>query len=103
MQIPENKNIVGLLFKNGTIADICNKVTGGAALTKDFIQEIVIILLSKPAKVDEMNESGMLLAYIYGIAKNQWYSSTSPFYTKYKKYNILKKDNNEGEFEPKGI
>lgn len=93
----QSKNIIGLLFKNGIIADICVKVTGGAALTEDLAQEIAINLLSpgKSKKVNELNESGMLLAYIHGMAKNQWNSKTSPFYKKYKKYNNLKNEYDE--------
>ena len=98
-----NKNIIGLLFQNGTIADVCSKVTGGAALTEDLTQEITLELLQekKRKKVDELNEKGMLLAYIYGMARNQWNSKTSPFYRKYKKYNDLKKESDETEFKKK--
>ena len=51
--------------------------------------------------MDELNEKGMLLAYIYGMARNQWNSKTSPFYRKYKKYNDLKKESDETEFKQK--
>jgi len=97
----QRKNIIGMLFENGTITDICVKVTGGAALTEDLAQEIAIELLSdgKRKKVDELNESGMLLAYIHGMARNQWNSKTSPFYRKYKMYNNLKKEGYETDFK----
>lgn len=87
-------NIIGLLSQTGEIGNICRKVTGNAPLTADLCQEVTLALLepSKADIIDKVNEQGKLLGYIYRMAYNQWFSQTSPFYTKFKKYLRFKKE-----------
>ena len=53
----------------------------------DFSQDIYIILLKSPTLIESMSEKE-LRNYIINIAKKQIYSSTSPFYKNYTRWDL---------------
>lgn len=58
----------------------------------DLCQEVYFILLTgyTEEKLQEAIDKKQINFIITCILKNQWFSSTSPFYRQYKKYNINK-------------
>ena len=79
-------NIIGVLYASGELQRVCSSVCRDVNLVDDLTSEIILILLEKdPSTIQELNESGALLAYVHGIAKKQWCSTTSAFYRKYRK------------------
>ena len=53
----------------------------------DLIQEIALIILEKPPNfILELHEKGHLKYYIARVIMNNLFSTSSPYYCKYKKY-----------------
>lgn len=77
-----------------------NKIVEGIAknmrVTSDYFddlcQEVYYILMTgyTEEKLQEAIDKKQINFVITCILKNQWFSSTSPFYRQYKKYNINK-------------
>lgn len=89
-------DIVKAYYAKGLILTECSKVCSDAYLCADLAQEVTLIMLDKPADlVEELNRKGEFLCYVYAIAKKQFCSKTSPFYAKYKKFNIKSEDIDE--------
>jgi len=83
------ENIIGVLYASGELQRVCSSVCRDVNLVDDLTSEIILILLEKdPSTIQELNESGALLAYVRGITKKQWCSTTSPFYRKYRKQSL---------------
>lgn len=79
--------ILNELEENNTIREICNNMKVSQNDIDDLVQEIYVILLEyKENKIIEMYEKKQLKFFIVGIIQRQYYSNTSPFYKKYKKY-----------------
>lgn len=56
----------------------------------DLYQEFALALLeTSPKNIDDLINKNLLELYSYRILKNMWCSSTSTFYTKYRKRNKL--------------
>jgi len=84
-----NNNIIGVMFTSGVIQQTCAKVCSDIDLLPDLVQEVTLALLTKDkTQIDALNATGKLIGYVYKMAKNQWQSSTSPFYKKYKRLQI---------------
>lgn len=80
------ENIIGVLFATGELQRICGSVCRDVSFVDDLTSETILILLEKdPTTIQALNESGALLAYVRGVVKNQWCSTTSAFYRKYRK------------------
>ena len=56
----------------------------------DLCQEVYFILITgyTEEKLQEAIDKKQINFIITSIMKNQWYSKTSPFYRKYKKYKL---------------
>jgi hypothetical protein len=84
------QNIIKAYYAKGLIWGECSKLCHDAYLCGDLVQEVTLIMLGKDSKlISELNEKGELLFYIYKVAKNQFCSKTSPFYSKYVKFQNL--------------
>jgi len=63
---------------------------------EDLLHEVVLSLYSKEEElISGLIERGELLYYIIRIMINQYHSSTSPFYMKYKKHYTIRKQYKE--------
>ncbi len=83
----EKNRIIEMYAKKNLIRAECEKLCRDPNLCDDLAQEVTIVMLEKPTELIEgLNERGELLYYIYRVAKNQYCSATSPFYTKYQKF-----------------
>ncbi len=59
---------------------------------EDLLHEVILELYNKnEGLIDGLIQRGELLYYIVRVMMNQYHSSTSPFYTKYKRHNRLNK------------
>lgn len=87
MRNSETDNIIKVMFATGLIQSECEKVCKDANFREDLVQEVTLIMLQKPASlISSLNKKGELLFYIHKVAKNQYCSKTSPFFTMYKKF-----------------
>jgi len=58
---------------------------------EDFLQELYLIILElDEQKLLALQNSNTLLKFVFGVIRNQDRSSTSPFYKKYKHYDIYR-------------
>lgn len=77
--------------------DICRRICSDNSLHKDLFQELIIILLEKEEqKIIDLYENKQLKWFVIKIIQNQWQSSSSPFYKKYKDF---QSKTNEIQFE----
>ena len=84
------KDIITAYYAKGLIFGECSKLCKDAYLCQDLAQEVALIMMEKDESVIQgLNERGEMLFYIYKIAKNQYCSKTSPFYKKYKKFEMI--------------
>lgn len=89
-------NIIGVLYASGELQRVCSSVCRDVKFVDDLTSEIILILLEKdPSTIQQLNESGALLAYVHGITKKQWCSTTSAFYRKYRKPQLNNKEIND--------
>jgi RNA recognition motif-containing protein len=85
-------------LKNKIIEDLYNDKRFNNTLSKlcknkehieDLKQEVIIILLGKEEKkIIELSKKNLLLYYTIGVIKNQYHSSSSEFYRKFRKSNL---------------
>jgi hypothetical protein len=94
--------ILDELERDNIIRDMCMNMRVSPNDIEDLIQEVYIILLEySPNKIIELYEKKQLKFFIVGILRRQYYSNTSPFYKKYKKYytlvdgNYINNENND--------
>lgn len=94
--------ILDELERENIVRDICMNMNVSPNDIDDLIQEVYIILLEySPNKIIELYEKKQLKFFIVGILRRQYYSNTSPFYKKYKKYytlvdgNYINNENND--------
>jgi hypothetical protein len=89
-----NKIIIEL-YEKGTIREIINNMQVSEIDIDDLEQEIYMILLEYDnKKIIEMYRNKQLKYFIVGVLQRQYFSSTSPFYKKYKKYYSIIDGNN---------
>lgn len=88
--------IITAYYAKGLIFGECSKLCKDAYLCQDLAQEVTLIMMGKDESfIQGLNERGEMLFYIYKVAKNQYYSKTSPFYNKYKKFGKITEDGKE--------
>lgn len=69
------------------VEDISKNIGVSPKYFDDFVQEIYLILLEyDQEKLQAIYEKGDINFFLTRIIKNQWCSTTSPFYRKYRKY-----------------
>lgn len=69
------------------VEDISKNIGVSPKYFDDFVQEIYLILLEyDQEKLEAIYEKGDIKFFLTRIIKNQWCSTTSPFYRKYRKY-----------------
>lgn len=69
------------------IEEIVNNIAPADPDKDDLIQEIALIILEKsPNFILELHEKGHLKYYIARVIMNNLFSTSSPYYCKYKKY-----------------
>jgi predicted DNA-binding protein YlxM (UPF0122 family) len=68
------------------IEEICSKICNDSSLLPDLIQEISLVWLELDGEKKRLiQENKAFPFYISKVISNQWNSSTSTFYTKYRK------------------
>lgn len=87
-------SIITELYEKNTIKDIIKNLSVVENDADDLEQEIYTILLEYDSdKIIEMYTKKQLKYFIVGVIQRQYYSKTSPFYKKYKKYYTLVDEN----------
>lgn len=80
-------NIISEIYRKGVIEELLKNMGVPKNDIDDLKQEIAIILLEyDEKKIIEMYEKKQLKYFIVQIIKYQYFSNTSPYYKKYKKY-----------------
>lgn len=77
------------IYSNGWLETTCRGLCkSDPQLMEDLIQEILLIVLEfkLDSKLIEAYNKGQHLFFIKKIINNQYYSVTSPFYKKYRKF-----------------
>lgn len=84
------KRIIEELYREKVIRSIITNMNVFEGDVEDLEQEIYTILLEyDEQKIIEMYNKKQLKFFIIGIITRQYFSKTSPFYKKYKKYYSL--------------
>lgn len=79
------------------VENICKNIGVSSKYYDDLVQEIYLILLEyDQAKLQTIYENNQLNFWLTRIIKNQYCSTTSPFYKKYRKYYELIDGNSDG-------
>lgn len=74
------------IVNEGIVESIVKNLGVPKRYSDDLVQEIYIILLEYDReKIEQMYINNQLNFFLTRIIKNQWLSSTSPFYKLYKK------------------
>ena len=79
------------------LTEVCRKLTSDKYPDyEDLLHEVILELYSKDEElINGLIHRGELLYYIVRIMINQYHSSTSPFYSKYKRHYKLRKQYKE--------
>lgn len=81
--------IVEELYKTNLIIELCKNIGVSDKDMDDFTQEIYLILLEyDEEKLIEIYNKNQLKFFIVRIIQNQYNSKNSPFYMKYKRYQL---------------
>lgn len=82
-----NQEIVYSLSYSGLVEDIARNIRVTSDYYDDFVQETYVTLLEYDnTKLNEIFDKKQIKYFVVRIMLNNWNSTTSPFYTKYKKY-----------------
>lgn len=82
-----NQEIVYSLSYSGLVEDIARNIRVTSDYYDDFVQETYVTLLEYDNnKLNEIFDKKQIKYFVVRIMLNNWNSTTSPFYTKYKKY-----------------
>ena len=77
------------------VEEICKNLGVSPKYMDDLTQEIYLILLEyNQEKLQSIYDKGQLNFFLTRIIKNQYFSNTSPFFKKYRKYYDMVDDNN---------
>lgn len=73
------------------IEEIVKNIAPADPDNEDLIQDVALVVLEKPPEfISELYDKGQLKYYIARVIMNNLFSSSSPYYCKYKKHkNIL--------------
>jgi hypothetical protein len=86
--------IITDLYEKRTVRDIIRNMQVAEQDADDLEQEIYTILLEYDSdKIIEMYSKKQLKFFLVGVIQRQYFSKTSPFYKKYKKYYTLVDEN----------
>lgn len=87
------KDILNYIANSREYRDICIKICQGHKLHQDLFSELFLILNDiEEVKIVSLYEKKELKFFIIKIFQNQFNSSTSPFFKKYKKFNSLSQE-----------
>lgn len=92
------RNIVDAVGRKRLVETIVQNIASRSLTPelRDLCQEIYSILLTYDAeRLSDIYEHGEMRFFIARIAMNQYRSSTSPFHTLYRKYNLNAKPLND--------
>lgn len=77
------------------VEEICKNLGVSPKYMDDLTQEIYLILLEyNQEKLQSIYDKGQFNFFLTRIIKNQYFSNTSPFFKKYRKYYDMVDDNN---------
>lgn len=77
------------------VEEICKNLGVSPKYMDDLTQEIYLILLEyNQEKLQSIYDKGQFNFFLTRIIKNQYFSKTSPFFKKYRKYYDMVDDNN---------
>lgn len=77
------------------VEEICKNLGVSPKYMDDLVQEIYLILLEyDQEKLQSIYDKGQFNFFLTRIIKNQYFSKTSPFFKKYRKYYDMVDDNN---------
>ena len=77
------------------VEEICKNLGVSPKYMDDLTQEIYLILLEyNQEKLQSIYDKGQFNFFLTRIFKNQYFSKTSPFFKKYRKYYDMVDDNN---------
>lgn len=77
------------------VEEICKNLGVSPKYMDDLVQEIYLILLEyNQEKLQSIYDKGQFNFFLTRIIKNQYFSNTSPFFKKYRKYYDMVDDNN---------
>lgn len=102
--------IIAEIYSSGILEELFKNMGVKENDIDDLKQEISMILLEyNSTKIIEMYEKKQLKFFLVKVIQNQYFSSNSPYYKKYKKYyqlvdgNIINSETeNEGEEDNRG-
>jgi len=81
-----NSEIVDALVKDELVETMAKNLRVDKDFYEDFVQEIYMILLTYDnKKLNEIYQKDQIKYFTARVCINNWQSSTSPFWTKYKK------------------
>lgn len=85
----ENKGLK-YIAENKIVETIARNMRVEKEYYDDLVQEVYLILMTgyTEEKLQEAIDKNQINYIVTKILKNQWFSSTSPFYRNYKKYKI---------------
>lgn len=87
-------SIITDLYEKKIVKDIIRNMQVAEQDADDLEQEIYTILLEYDSnKIIEMYSKKQLKFFLVGVIQRQYFSKTSPFYKKYKKYYTLVDEN----------
>lgn len=82
-------DIVEEIYKTNLLTELCENIGVTKNDMDDFAQEIYLILLEyDEEKLIEIYNKNQLKFFIVRIIQNQYHSKNSPFYMKYKRYQL---------------
>lgn len=77
------------------VEEICKNLGVSPKYMDDLVQEIYLIILEyNQEKLQSIYDKGQFNFFLTRIIKNQYFSKTSPFFKKYRKYYDMVDDNN---------
>lgn len=82
-------DIVEEIYKTNLLTELCENIGVTKNDMDDFLQEIYLILLEyDEEKLIEIYNKNQLKFFMVRIIQNQYHSKNSPFYMKYKRYQL---------------
>lgn len=79
------KDIITELYESPFLNETLYRLTSNNDLKDDLKQELMLILLQQPDKVEKAYREKWLKYLVINIIKKQFWSNTSPFFNKYRK------------------
>lgn len=81
-----NQEIVGLISTSGIVEDIARNIRVTGDYYDDFVQEMYLTLMEYDnGRLNDIFGKGQIKYFTARVCLNNWNSSTSPFYCKYKR------------------